>query len=125
MSGHHDDALVADLASVWVAETGQVGGIPVLDPVEERALRAMLDRLAELGWKPPSIVDRSGWWVSLDGYDDPCIWTVVPGAGPCPLLRSHRIAQPIWAYLVEGIPDRGACADCTAVACPEHAEVPT
>lgn len=67
-----------------------------------------------------STVDRSQWWVALDGYDEPCVWAPVPDSNPWPLLRSHGVDPIVWAYVTEGLPDRGDCPDCTAVPCPAH-----
>ena len=64
-------------------------------------------------------VDRSQWWVALDGADEPTLWTSRNGH-VWAMQRLWNTHKQVWAYLTEGLPDRGDCTDCTAVPCPAH-----
>ena len=64
-------------------------------------------------------VDRSTWWVALDGQNEVTIWRLVNGY-PWSLHRKWNSDPEVWAYLTEGLPDRGDCEDCTAIPCRAH-----
>ena len=70
-----------------------------------------------------STVDRSQWWVALDGEDDACVWApdqAHPYRGPYVVARQRLVSIAAWTVLTDGLPDRGDCEDCTAVPCPAH-----
>ena len=61
-------------------------------------------------------VDRSQWWVGYDLLGGRCIW----GGDDRIKAMQLDVSPDAWAYLVEGLPDRGDCEDCTAIPCPAH-----
>lgn len=62
------------------------------------------------------------WWIALNGDGEPSVWRPgnTPGR-PERLASRYVVDEALWAVLAAVLPDRGACARCTAEPCPDHA----